>query len=145
MAKKRQGYESILYRGTAGTTAATAITNATDIDCDVTIDYGETTTRGSGSAIPHKDRGPVAIDCKITWKMAVKDSDSSLTALVSAAGNTTATPIAIKYSNPVTGTLFDGDCYIKCKDNGPVGGASTYDFEAIPTTDGGREWQLSGY
>jgi hypothetical protein len=144
MAKKRQGWESTLYRGTAGSTAATQITNATDIELDSTIDYGETTVRGAGTLIPHKDRGPVAIDCKITWTMVVKDSDTSLTVCVAAAVNTTPTPLAIKYVNPVTGTLFDGDCYLKMKDGSPLGGAATYDFEAIPTTDGGREWLLGG-
>lgn len=144
MAKKRQGWEVKLYRGTAGSTAATQITNAQDIELDAPIDYGETTARGAGTLIPHKDRGPVAIDCKITFKMVVKDSDTNLTALTAAAANTTPTPIAIKYENPVTGTVFDGDCYLKFKDGAPVGGAATYDFEAIPTTDGGREWLLGG-
>lgn len=144
MAKKRQGWEQKLYHGTAGSTAATQITNAMDIDLDATVDYGETTARGAGTLIPHKDRGPVAIDAKITFKMIVKDSDTSLVALLAAATTTTPTPLAIKYVNSVTGTVFDGDCYLKAKDSAPLGGAAAYDFEAIPTTDGGREWLLGG-
>lgn len=145
MAKKRQGYESALYYSNAGSTATTQITRVRDLEIDVTIDYGETTDRGSGSTIPHKDRGPVAIDCKITWSMSVKDSDTALTTLLAAACNTTPAPKAIKYTNPVTGTVFDGDCYIKAKDGAPLAGSAVYDFEAIPTTDGGREWTLGGY
>lgn len=144
MAKKRQGYESKIYRGPAGTTAPTQITNATDIECDIATDYGETTVRGAGTTVPRKDRGPVAQDCKITFKMQVKDSDASLIALLAAATNNVPTPLAIKYENPVTGVFFDGDCYLKAKDNSPLGGSATYDFEALPTSDGGREWTLNG-
>lgn len=145
MAKKRQGYENKLYHGTAGSAAATQVLRCADVEVDVTIDYGETTDRGDGTEIPHKDRGPVAIDVKVTWTMTVKDSDTSLTTLLAAACNTTPTPLAIKVTNPVTGTVFDGDCYLKAKDAAPLAGAATYDFEAIPTTDGGREWAVGGY
>ena len=145
MAKKRQGYEATLFHGNAGATAATQILRVKDLELDATIDYGETTDRGDGSKIPHKDRGPVAIDVKITFNCTVRDADPALPILLAAATNTTPTPRAIKYVNPVTGTLFDGDTYLKVKDGAPLGGSASYDFEAIPTTDGGREWFLGGF
>lgn len=144
MAKKRAGYENKLYHGVAGAEATTQILRAKDIELDAPIDYGENTDRGDGTKIPHKDRSPVAQDVKITWGMTVKDADASLVAILAAATARTPTPLAIKYENPVTGDVFDGDCYIKSKDGAPLGGAATYDFEAIPTTDGGREWLLNG-
>jgi len=144
MAKKVMGYQAKLYHGTAGSTAATQILRAKDVELDPTVDYGETTDRGAGSTVPRKDRSPVAQDVKITWSMNAKESDSSLTALLAAATNSTPTPVAIKYVNALTATLFDGDCYLKAKDGSPLGGAVSYDFEAIPTTDGGRDWTLNG-
>jgi hypothetical protein len=144
MAKKRAGYETKLYHGAAGGTAATQILRAKDIELDAPVDYGENTDRGDGTKVPRKDRSPVAQDCKITWGMTVKDSDASLVALLAAATNSTPTPLAILYVNPVTGNVFDGDCYLKAKDSGQLGAASGYDFEAIPTTDGGRDWTLNG-
>ena len=144
MAKSRQGWETTIFHGAAGATAATPIVNCQDIELDAPIDYGETTVRGAGVLIPHADRGPVKIDCKITWKHIVRDGDTGLVTLLAAALNTTPTPRAIKYANLVTGTVFDGDCYLKAKDGSPLGGAATYDFEAMPTRDGGREWLLGG-
>ncbi len=144
MPKKRQGYESKLYYGNAGSTAATQVLVAKDVTVDTSVDYGETTDRGDGSKVPRKDRGPVAQDCVITWQQHVKDADASLTSILAAATNSTATPLALKYVNARGDTIFDGDVYIKATDNSPLGDASTYDFEAVPTTDGGRAWTLNG-
>lgn len=145
MAKKRLGWEKKLYQGAPGGTAATQILHATDIDIDALVEYAKHTSRGDGTKIPRASRGPVEQDAKITFKMNEMDSDASLIALVAAATNTTPTMRAIKYENPVTGTVFDGDCYIKYKDNGAMGAAGIHEFEAIPTDDGGRAWILGGY
>lgn len=145
MAKKRQGWEKKLYQGAPGSTAATQITRATDIKADFPVEYGETTDRGDGTVIPHADRGPVKLDAKITFSMNEYDSDASLLALIAAAANTTPTMRAIKYYDPVVTTVFDGDCYIKFADDGSMGAAGKYDFECIPTTDGGRAWLITTY
>ena len=145
MAKKRQGWEKKLYQGPPGSTASVLIKRAKDIKLDAPVTYGDTPDRGDGDHIPRADRGPVLQDCKITFSMNEYDGDASLIALVAAASNNTPTQRAIKYENPVTGTVFDGDCYIKYQDDGSMGSGGKHDFEAIPTSDGGREWTLDGY
>lgn len=140
MPKKQPGYAQKLYIGAAGSPAGTQVLNATNIEYDNPIDYADTTTRGDGDTIPHKDREPVAIDAKLTWSMIAKDGDTELTTLLAAALNDIPTPLAIKYTNSASGKSFDGDCYIKVKDGAPLNGADTFDFEALPTTAAERDW-----
>lgn len=146
MAKKIAGYTITMFHGVAGATAATQILRGRDMSLDASVEYADTTDRGDGSSIPKEDNEPVKIGVKITWSMTVKEGDTVLTTLLACATHKLPASRlrAIKYVNPVTGTLFDGDCYLKATDGAPLGGAATYDFEAVPTTAGGRDWLLLG-
>lgn len=141
---KQPGYKDKLYYDAYGATATTLVLNVKDLDLDPTVDYAETTDRGTGVYIPRKDRVPVAQDVKITWSMNVKTSDTTAVALLAAATNKTPTPVALKYVSGLGATLFDGDCFVKAKNSATLSGAAAYDFEAIPTTEGGRDYIING-
>lgn len=141
---KRKGYESKLFYGSAGTTAPTLLLRRKDLNIEHLPKYGDTTDCGDSSSAPHTDRGLVEMDCKITWSMTVKDNDPALPIFLAAGSNRAGTPIALKYVNAAGTTIFDGDCLLKWKDNSAKGDAAGYDFEAEPTTEGGREWFLIG-
>jgi hypothetical protein len=140
---KKNGWEGVLYYGTAGSQGATQITNATDVDYEVGKDYGDTTVRGDGTTIPVADARPTKLSPKITWKMVLSTTDTALTALLANATTTTPTPLAIYAKSYSSGKGFDGDCYLTVKNGQPLNGEQTYEFEATPTTDGGRAPSLN--
>lgn len=140
---KRVGWEGVLYIGTAGSQAATQVTKAKDVNYEVGTEYGDTTVRGSGSAIPIADARPTKLSPKVTWTMQFDNSDTALATILAAATNTTPTPIAVYAKSYSSGKGFDGDCYVSVKLGLPINGETTYEFEATPTTDGGRDPSLN--
>lgn len=133
MAVTKMGFEGQLFYGTAGSTAATQITNCRDIAYNVDTETGETTTRGDGSAPPIKTERVTGRMVDITWQMLNKTTDTSLTALIAAAvaGN----PVAIRTKSYSSGLGFDGDVILKFKLNKPLKGEQTYDWTATPNDD----------
>lgn len=127
------GYEALLYYGAAGSTAATQITNATDIDYSISPSRGTTTVRGSGSSVPIATSRVTQLDPTITWKMVYKTSDTTLTALRSAAA--TGAAVAIRYIPKSGGTGFDGDMTLEVKNGAPLNGEQTFEFTAKPTDE----------
>jgi len=134
----KSGYQGLLYHGTAGTTAATLITNCEDLNYDTEQEKVETTTRGDGTAIPKKVEDVVALGATITWSMFLKTTDTSLTTLVAAAR--TGTAVAIRTKSYDTGLGFDGDCNISVTHEMTLKGASKFNFTATPTDTAGRAW-----
>ena len=135
MAENVMGYQAKLYYGTAGSTAATQITKARDIQYAFSHDMGETTSRGDGSAIPIECKAPVLkkLD-SLTWSMVDSASDTALTALRAAAD--AATCVSLKLIDRASGYGFDGDVYLKCALGAPLKGETTYDFEVIGVSNG---------
>jgi len=144
MAKKRAGWERMLYRGTAGSAATTAISaNVTDIDVKVTNEFSETTDRGAGTNLPQKTEQIVCTGIEISWKMLYKDGDANMVAFLAASRSTTPAAIALKvvrYSGG--GTEFDGDVYLEDDSAGPLKGGMEITFTAHPTDDAGRGWTM---
>lgn len=127
---KKAGYQGILYYGTGGATAATQVTNATDINYAFSIVTDTITTRGDGSSLPIEEN--LAVGRKLddlSWTMIEKSDDSTLTALKAAAG--LGTVVALRTKSYSSGTGFDGDVYVSCKQGMPLGGKQTWDFTAV--------------
>lgn len=127
---KKAGYQGLLYYGTGGATAATLVTNARDINYAFSNDVTEITTRGDGSSPPIQEN--IIIGRKLddlSWSMMEKSDDTTLTALKTAAAN--GTVVALRTKSWSSGTGFDGDVYVSCKQGMPIGGAQTWDFTAV--------------
>lgn len=133
MITKKMGYESLLYYGAAGATAATQITNCRDVNYNITPQTAPTTVKGSGSAPPIETVRVVGRQAQITWTMLNKSDDSTLTALRAAAVN--GTTVALRYLPHSGGTGFDGDVILQCENGAPLGGEQTFNFTATPNDD----------
>lgn len=142
MAKKRAGWERILYRGTAGSTAATQVTpNVTDVDLGGGSEFNTTTTRGDGSALPKITEQVVALKAEPKFTMIYKDGDAHMVAFLAAARTGAAVALKIvRYSGGET--EFDGDCYLEYSAPGPLSGGMEVEFTAHPTDDSGRDWTV---
>lgn len=136
MGAKKMGYQGLLYRGSAGATAATQVTKARDIKYTVTPKTGSTTTRGDGSSVPIETGEVVSISIGLTWNMIHDASDTSLTAFRAAAA--TGAAIALRYIPVSGGTGCDVDAIISCDHGAPLGGEQTFDFAIVAITDGSR-------
>jgi hypothetical protein len=145
MAKKRAGYEKILYRGAAGSTAATQVTpNVIDITFGVKPEFHGTTTRGNGTGLPRETEQPHSLKVEGGFTMVFKDGDAHMAAFLAAAENATPTPVAIKILNYTGGdTEFDGDVYLEYDANGELAEGQEVEFTMHPTDDGGRDWATS--
>jgi hypothetical protein len=133
MATKKMGYESLLYYGAAGSTAATQITNCRDVNYNVTPQTAPTTVKGAGSSPPIETVRVVGRQAQLTWTMLDKSDDSTLTALRAAATN--GTTVAIRYLPHSGGTGFDGDVVLQCENGAPLAGEQTFNFTATPNDD----------
>jgi|ETNvirnome_6_100_1030635.scaffolds.fasta_scaffold25044_4 hypothetical protein len=139
MAKARAGYERLIYHGTAGSTAATQITHATDVNVNKTKERWETTDRGDGSAIPRKTEQVVGLVASITFNMVYHDSDSPLAAIIAVAES--GGDIAVKVVRYTGGdTEFDGDVTIDMDNPGALKEGQVVAFTCFPTKDSGRTW-----
>lgn len=130
------GYQKKLYIGTAGTTAASQVLQATDIDYDLGYDFGNTTVRGDGTSVPIETQNPTCRKAKVTWKMIDDPTDARLITLLAAAA--AATAIALKVTDGAGNVLINADGFIPKKCGAPLKGESTYDFEFNPTKSSGR-------
>lgn len=123
---KVMGYQGLLYYGTKGSTAATLITARVDVDYELGVETGSTTSAGDGTAVPINTGEATALSGKITWNQIVDDDSTAIVALLAAAA--TGNPIALKYIRK-TGLLgFDADCVISAKQGSPLKGEATIDF-----------------
>lgn len=139
MAKARAGWERIIYYGTAGSTAATQLTHATDVDVNKPKERTDTTDRGDGSAIPRGTQQVVQRNAEITFKYRYYDSDAVGAALIAVAES--GADIAIKVERYSGGpTEFDGDVTLDLNSPGPLTGGMELEFTATPSQDSGRNW-----
>ncbi len=133
----KQGYEGQLFVGTAGSTAASQVTNCEDLSYDNDLEKVETTVRGAGTSIPLKSEDPVCLGATITWSMFEKTTDTLLTSILAAAR--TGALLAIRTKSYSSGTGFDGDCSIVATHEMTLKGASKHNFTATPST-ANRDW-----
>jgi len=143
MAKKRAGWERMLYRGTAGSTASTSVDdNVVDINIDTGPEFNEHTDRGAGTNLPKKTEQPVALAINnLTFSMIYKDSDANMAAFLVA--SRTGAAIAIKIVRYSGGeTEFDGDCYLEDSSPGGLKDGMVVEFTGHPTDDEGRDWTV---
>lgn len=132
------GFEQRLFIGTAGTTAATQVSNARDADYDLTPEKGPTTVRGTGAAKPITTENVTALGVNITWSMQNDPADTELATLIAAAITGAAIALLLKTKFTTDDTIFDGDVTIAKKWNAPLSGEGSYDFVATPTKSAGR-------
>jgi hypothetical protein len=138
----RMGYETLLYYGTAGDTAATQITNAIDVDYNLDPERGETTVRGNGTSPPVVTSRVTALKPTVTFKMLNRPTDTALIALLAAAK--TGAPVAIrtKHEPGEGGKGFDGDMTFSVKQSAPLKGEAAFEFTGEATEEAGRVPQL---
>ena len=120
------GYEAQLFIGTAGSTPATQMTNCVDLEYNNDPDMGDTSTRGSGLAVPVATEKPTAHKPEITFKAIARDADALLAALLAA--NFAGTAVAARYKNSSAGKGYDGDVNVKVKNGAPLKGEQTFEF-----------------
>lgn len=137
----KSGYQGQIFYGTAGTTAATQLTNVEDLNYNTDVELVETTTRSDGSSIPKKVEVPVGLTAEITWAMFMTTTDTSLTALIAAAR--TGAAVAIRTKSYSSGLGFDGDCTLSVTHEMTLKGASKFNFKASPTDSAGRTWSAN--
>lgn len=143
MAKKRAGWERIIYLGGAGSTAATQLdSHVENINLSFGAEYNETTDRGDGSAVPKMMEQLVKQTCELTFSMHYDDGDAAVSTLIAAAH--AGTPIAFLVKRHSGGAVeFDGDCYIDVESPGELTGGQVVNFTCHPTDDGGRDWSYT--
>lgn len=132
----RMGFEGVIYRGVAGTTASTQMESATDISYTITPDKATTTVRGLGTTPPLKTERVVAVGMQIEFTLLNVSGETHLETLRAAAA--AGTPVALRTKDYSAGKGFDGDVTIECKEGAPLNGEQTYVFTATPTREKGR-------
>lgn len=133
MAVTKMGFEGLVYRGSAGSTASTQITNIRDVNYNIDRGDGDTTVKGDGSAVPIGCARAVRLDVTIDFLMLNKSDDTSLEALRTAAA--AGTPVALRLKDYSSGKGFDGDVLLSVQHGEPIGGEQTYQFTATPNND----------
>ena len=143
MAKKRAGWERMIYRDAAGATATTLIdTHVGDIGITHSHEYYETTDRGDGTAVPKKSEQLVKMVAEITFTMQYEDAEAHMVELL--ARSQAGTPLAFMIKRRDGGVVeFDGDCYIDYESSAELTGGQDVSFTLRPTQDGGRGWSFT--
>jgi hypothetical protein len=134
--KAYMGYETQLFYGTAGATAATQITNSVDVNYNMDPERGDTTTRGTGLTPPIITSRVTGLKPTITWRMLNKPADATLAALIAAAK--TGAPVALRTKSYASGLGFDGDVNLQVQQGAPLRGEATFEFTAEATEESGR-------
>jgi hypothetical protein len=107
MAEIRMGFDGKLYYGTAGSQAATEMTNCKDPVVTMETGMADVTRRGSGRV---RSKKPTLKDVSIEWTMIDVASDAAIAAVRAAFWNHT--PIALWARDADDGEGPDGDFYI---------------------------------
>ena len=129
----RMGFEGSILYGTAGSTAATVITNSRDIAYNLDPEKGTTTVRGASVDPPIVMERVTSLGITIEWTMLNIDTDSTLADLLTAAyaGN----EVALRTLDRSAGKGFDGDVTVSVQHGAPIGGEQTFVFSATPSAE----------
>jgi len=142
MAEKVPGWKMVVYRGAAGTQAATLIdANIDSVDGGAgDFDFVDLPTRGDGVTIPQTDEQPVKRKSAPKFTMIYHDTDAHMAALLAAPNADPPVPLAFLFKRKLGGqVLFDGDAYIKYSSAGAIAEGQPVEFELHPTA-GLRPW-----
>lgn len=140
MGVTKMGFEGLIYIGTAGSTAATQITDRADVNITTDADKGNTTIAGDGSSIPIETEDVTVLKWSCDITMLVRSTDTTLETLRAAAN--AGTPIALRMKDYSAGKGFDGDVTFSATHGKPLRGEQTIQFTATPTRQSGRTPQL---
>ncbi len=140
MPTTKMGFEGEIFYGTAGSTAATRLTNVRDITYNFDTERGDTTVRGNSSSPPIGTNRVTRLNATIDFTMIVDSSDTELEALrvAAVAGNA----VALRLKDYSSGKGYDGDVTLTMRHGKPIGGEQTIEFSAEPTRGEGRDPQL---
>jgi len=145
MAEKLPGWKFVVYRGAAGSQAATLIDkNIDSVDGGGgDFDFVDLPTRGDGVTIPQTDEQPVQRKAAPKFTMIYHDTDAHIAALFAAADANPPVPLAFLFRRKLGGkTTFDGDAFIKYGAAGDIKEGQPVEFELHPTA-GLRAWTCS--
>lgn len=137
MAKKRASWEMLVLYGTAGTTAATAISaNVTDVDPGVgQWEFSDNPDRGDGTKVPVEDNIPVKRTYNPTFSMIYHDTDANMIALLLASNSNPPVGKSFVFKRYTGGAaIIDDDFYITHKSPGPLADGQKVDFELKRTS-----------
>lgn len=123
-----QARNAKLYRGNAGSTAATEVTNVRDLTYDSSWTEEDISTRASQFELVAATMMKVAV----SWEMIADDADTNLTAI--RAAHEAATVLAFKIVDKASGKGIDADFLVtKCARKQSLKGVITYDVAIAPT------------
>lgn len=130
MAAVLLGINAKLYRGTAGSSAATEVTTAKDVTLELTWDEVKSSSRASRN----KSTDVSLKDWTLSFSVLGKDGDAHIAAFLSAW--TTGTAIALKALDKASGTGIDADFkIISFTRNEPEGADITVDIKVAVNCD----------
>ncbi len=130
----KMGFEGMIYADTAdGTTATTQLTNSRDISITTDHDYGDTSTRGAGTAAVINYQVVTGVTWSCDFQMLEKTDDTQLALLKAAAA--LGTPMAFRMKDHASGSGYDGDVNVSHKQGKPLKGEQTHDFTVTPCND----------
>jgi hypothetical protein len=128
----KRGFEGKVYIGTAGTAAASQLTERTDITYNLTSETADSTAAGDGSSPPLKTEEVVAIAAEISWSMLYKTEDTNIATMIDAMK--VGTPLAVKIIRHASDTkAFDGDCFLDFGSGMPLSENQKFEITAKPT------------
>ena len=136
MAVTLMGFEKQLFIGTAGTTAATQVLDLVNIKVTTTPQYGSTTSRGAGTAVPIVSKQAVSIETVVTFNSLNVPSNTNLATIKAAAIATTPASrlIAMKIVDVASGAVeFDRDVDISIDRDAQL--TAEQDCAFVATTD----------
>lgn len=124
----RMGIEGKLYHGTAGSTAATEVSNCRDVSIEISGVEADISMRASRIALT----GLCMVEVSIEWEMNWSDTDASCSTLFGALAN--GTVLALRTKDYASGKGFDGDVVItKGPKKEPLKEGQKITFTAKPT------------
>lgn len=141
MPTTRMGFEGQLFIGTAGSTAATQVLNATDITETYGNEKGNTTVRGAGTSVPIQTEDVSLLTFQLEWTMIYDTDDSVLTTIMGHA--VAGTGFAVRTKDYSSGAGFDGDGTVTVTKGKPLNGEQTRQFTFTPSRGYGRAPVLS--
>ena len=143
--QNRMGYVRQLFYDAAGSTATQRVENCLDINHNIDVSYGSTKRRGDGTSVPIDYEKATSRKPMVTWSMNNEPNDTILALFRTAARAGGVVALVVKERNAAGSevTVLDGDFNIKVSDKDPIGGESTFDFEASPSRDYGRDIAFS--
>lgn len=127
---KIMGFRGEAFIGTAGSTAATRLTNSRDINYVMDPEKGDTTVRGNSDVPPIGHEAVTRRNLTITIQMVADSTDTALESMRVAAF--AGTPIAVRLKDYNAGKGFDGDVTLSVGEPKPIAGEQVYEFTATP-------------